>query len=170
MARVLEEVVVTTEVEEVCAFGLAVTGVTVRTIDCVVGGATGAADGNETDVEEEASVVTEAATAILGGTIVLENEVRVWLVIAIDVGVIVTLNAGCTNRLETGSIVLEWLESDDAWTPVGETNERNAPPENGAPNTREAELGVAECREGIGMSGRKPALELDSWDCCVEVG
>ena len=20
------------------------------------------------------------------------------------------------------------------------------------------------------MSGRKPALELDSWDCCVEVG
>ena len=103
----LDKVVVTSEVEKVCAFGSAVTGVTVRTVDCVVGGATGAADGNETDVEKEASVVTEAATAILGGTIVLEFVVGVWLLTAVDVGVIVTLNAGCTNRFETGSIVLE---------------------------------------------------------------
>ena len=83
------------------------TGVTVSTVDCVVDGATGAADDNGTNVEEEASVVTEAATAIIGGTIVLEIVVGVGLVTAVDIGVIVTLNAGCTNRLETGSIVLE---------------------------------------------------------------
>ena len=41
---------------------------------------------------------------------------------------------------------------------------------NGAPNTTEAEPGVAECGEGIGMSGQKPALALDSWDCCIEMG
>ena len=46
----LEESVVTTEIEEVCAFWSAVTGVTVSTVDCVVNGATGAADDNETDV------------------------------------------------------------------------------------------------------------------------
>ena len=131
----------------------------------MVDGATGAADDNKTDVEEEASVVTEAATAIISGTIVFEIVVGIKLVTAVDVGVIVTLNAGCTNRLETGSIVLERLESDGARAFVGETNERGALPENGAPNTTEAELGVADCGEGIGMSGRKPALKFDSWDC-----
>ena len=95
----LEELVVTIEVEELCVFESAVTNVTLRTVDCVVGGATGAADDNETDVEEKTSVVTKAATAILGSTIVLEIVVKVWLVTAVDVGVIVTLNAGCTNRL-----------------------------------------------------------------------
>ena len=165
----LEEAVVTTEVEEVCAFGSAVTGVTVSTVDCVVDGATGAANGNETDVELEASVVTEAATAILGGAIVLEIVVGVGLVTAVDVGVIVTLRAGCANRLETGSAVLRLLESDDACSLVGETNERGAPPENGALNTTNAEPGVEKCGEGIGISGREPALELDSWDCCVVV-
>ena len=109
VARVLEEAVVTTEVEEVCAFGSTVTGVTVSTVDCVVDGATGAGDNNETDVEEEASVVTEAATAILGGTIVPEIVVGVGLVTTVDIGVIVTFNAGCTNRLKTGRIVLERL-------------------------------------------------------------
>ena len=74
-----------------------------------------------------------------------EIVVGAGLVTAVDVGVIVTLNAGCTKSLETGSIVLERLESDDAWAHVGETNERGAPQENGAPNTTEAELGVAEC-------------------------
>ena len=135
---------VATEVEEVCALGSAVTGVTVNTVDCVVDGTTGAAGGNETNVDEEASVVTEAAAAAtLGGAIVLEIVVEAGLVTAVDVGVIVTLNAGCTNRLETGSIVLERLESDNAWAPVGETNERGVPPENGASNTTEAEPGVA---------------------------
>ena len=86
----LEESVVTTEIEEVCAFESAVTGATVSTVDCVVDDETGAADDNETDVEEEASVVTEAATTIIGGTIVLEIVVGVGLVTAVDVGVIVT--------------------------------------------------------------------------------
>ena len=66
---------------------------------------TGAAETNETDVDKEASVVT--AAAILGGAIVLETAVVAELVTAVDVGVIVTLNAGCANRLETASIVLE---------------------------------------------------------------
>ena len=91
-----------------------------------------------------------AAAATLGGAIVLEIVVGGGLVTAVDVGVIVTLNAGCTKRLETGSLVLERLESDDAWAFVVETNEIGAPPENGAPNTTEAEPGVAECEEGSG--------------------
>ena len=102
----LEEAVVTTEVEEVCAFKSALTGVTVSTVDSVVASTTGAADGNETDVEEEASVVTEAATAILGGAIVLETVVGAGPVTAVDVGIIVTLNARCANRFETVSEVL----------------------------------------------------------------
>ena len=95
-------------------------GVTVNTVDCVVEGTTAAAGGNETDVDEEASVVTAAAAAAtLGGAIVLEIVVGAGPVTAVDVGVIVTLNAGCTNRFETSSLVLERLESDDAWAPVG---------------------------------------------------
>ena len=97
MARVLEEAVVTTEVEEVCSFGSAVTGVTVSTFDCVVNGTTGAADGNEIDGENEDSAVTEASTAILGGAIVLETVVEAGPVTAVDVCVIVMLNAGCAN-------------------------------------------------------------------------
>ena len=83
-------------------------------------------------------MIAAAAVATLGGAIVPEIVVGTGLVTTVDVGVIVTLNAGCTIRLETGSIVLERLESDDAWAPVGETNERGAPPENGAPNTTKA--------------------------------
>ena len=159
------EVVNSTEVAEVCILGSVVPCVTVSTVNCVLDCTTGAADGNKTYIDEEISVVIAAAlAAILGGAIVIEIVVRAGLVTAVDVGLIVTLNAGCTNRLEIGSIVLKRLESDDAWAPVGETNERGAPPENCAPNTTEAELGVAECKEGIGMSGRKPAFELDSWD------
>ena len=102
------------------ALGSAVMGVTVNTVDCVVEGTTAAAGGNETDVDEEASVVTAAAAAAtLGGAIVLEIVVGAGPVTAVDVGVIVTLNAGCTNRFETSSLVLERLESDDAWAPVG---------------------------------------------------
>ena len=162
VSRVSAEVVSTTEVAGVCILGSVVQCVTVSTVDCVLDGTTGAADGNETDIDEEISVVIAAAAAAkLGGAIVPEIVVGAGLVTAVD-GVIVMLNAGCTNRLETGSIVLERLESDDAWAPVGEKNERGAPPENGAPNSTEAKLGVAECKEGIGMSGRKPVLELDS--------
>ena len=129
----------TTEVEEVCALGSAVTGVTVNTVDCVVDGTTRVAGGNETDVDKEASVViAAAASATLGGAIVLEIAVGAGLVTAVDVSVIVTLNAGCTNKLETGSIGFVRLELDDAWAPVGETNEKDAPPENGALNTTEA--------------------------------
>ena len=111
-----------------------------------------------------------AAAATLGSAIKLEAAMGADFVTVADVGVIVTLTAGCAKRFEAGCAVLERLESDDAWVPVGETNERGAPLENGAPNTTEAEPGVAECGEGIRMSGRKPALELDSWDCCIEVG
>ena len=164
------KLVSTTEVAGVCILKSVVPCVTVSTVDCVLDGTTGAADGNKTDIDEETSVViAAAAAATLGSAIVPEIVVEAGLVTAVDVGVIVTLNAGCTNRLETRSIVLERLESDDAWAFVRETNERNAPQENGAPNTTAAELGVAECGKGIGMSGRKPALEHDSWDCCIEV-
>ena len=165
----LEKVVVTTGVKEVCAFGSVVRGVTVSTVDCVIDGATGAVYGNKTNVQEEASVVTEAATAILGGAIVLQIVVGVGLATAVDFGVIVTLNIGCSNRLETGSAVLKRLVSDDACSIVGETNKRGAPPENVAPNTTDAKPGVEECGKRIGISGREPALELDSWDCYVVV-
>ena len=102
----LEETVVTTEVEKVCAFRSAITNVTVSTVGCVANHTTGTADGNKTDVDEEASVVTAAAPAKLGGAIVCETAVKAELVTAVDVGVIVTLNADCANRLETGSVVL----------------------------------------------------------------
>ena len=111
-----------------------------------------------------------AATATLGNAIVLEAAVGVEVVTAADVGVIVTLNACCAKRFEAGCAVFERLESDNAWVSVGETNERGAPLDHGAPNTKKAEPGVAEFGVGIGRSGRKPALEHDSWDCCTEVG
>ena len=110
----LEETDDTTEVEEVCALGSAVTGVTLNTVDCVVDGRTGAIDGIETDIDALDIVATKAATAILGGAIVLKIVVEAELVIAVDVGVIVTLNANCAKRLETGSVVLGRIESDDA--------------------------------------------------------
>ena len=111
-----------------------------------------------------------AAAATLGSAIVLEAALGAEVVTAADIGVIVTLNPGCAKRFEADCAVLERLESDDACVPVGETNERGAPLENGAQNTTETDPGVAYCGEGIGMSGRKPALELDNWDCCIEVG
>ena len=95
----LEETVDTTEVEVVCLLGAVVTGVTVSTVDCVVDGITGAAGGceidvavgAEDDVDEEAGVTTEAAVAILGGTIKLEEAVVAELMTAVGIGVIVTL-------------------------------------------------------------------------------
>ena len=93
----------TTEVAEVCVLGSVVPGVTVSTVDCVLDGTTGAADGYETDIDEEASVVTAAtAAATLGSAIVLEAAVGAEVVTAADVGVIVTLNAGCAKRFEAG--------------------------------------------------------------------
>ena len=128
MSRLSAEVVSTTEVAGVCKLGSVVPCVTVSTVDCLLDGTTGAADSNETDIDIKTSVViAAAATASLGGAILLEIMVGAGLVTAVDVGVIVTLNAGCTNRLETGSIVLKRLASNDAWAPVGETNERGAP-------------------------------------------
>ena len=43
-----------------------------------------------------------AAPATLGSAIVLEAAVRDEVVTAADVGVIVTLNAGCAKRFEAG--------------------------------------------------------------------
>ena len=57
--------------------------------------------------------------------------------IAVDVCVIVTFNAGCKNRNETCNVVFELLESDNMW--VGETNEKEAPTKSDAPNTAVAE-------------------------------
>ena len=123
------EIVSTTEIAGVCILGSVVSCVTVSTVYCVLDGTTGAADGNETDIDEKTSVViAAAAAATLGGEIVPEIVVKAGLVTAVDVGVIVTLNTCCTNRLETGSIVLERIEPDDAWAPINETNERGAPP------------------------------------------
>ena len=171
VSRVSAEVVDTTEVAKVRVLGSVVLGVTVSTVDCVLDGTTRADHTNEKDIDEEASVVAAAAAAAtLGSAIVLETAVKAEVVTVADVGVIVTLNAGCVNRFESCCAVLKRLESDDAWVLVGVTNERGAPLENGAPNTTKAEPGVAECGEEIGMSGRKPAIEIDSWDCCIEVG
>ena len=64
-------------------------------------GTTKAADGNETDIDEEASVVTAAAApATLGSAIVIEAAEGAEVATAADVGVIVTLNAGCAKRFE----------------------------------------------------------------------
>ena len=106
MAGVLEETVVTTEVEEACALGSAITGITVNTVDCVVDCTTGAAGGCETDVavgaadgvDEEASVTTVETAARLGGAIALEIAVGAELVTSVNVGVIVTLNAGLREQ------------------------------------------------------------------------
>ena len=103
VARVSAEVVSTTEVADVCVLGSVVLGVTVNTVDCVLDGTTGAADGNETDIDEEASVVTAAAAAAtVGSAIVLEAAVGAEVVTPAEVGVIVTLNAGCAKRFEAG--------------------------------------------------------------------
>ena len=76
MPRVSAEVVDTTEVAEDCVLGSVVPGVAVSIVDCVLDGMTGAAVGNETDIDEEASVVTAAASATtLGSAIVLEAAV-----------------------------------------------------------------------------------------------
>ena len=90
----LEEIDDTIEIEKACSLGSAVTDVTVNTVDCVVDGTTGGANGTESDVDAVDSVATEAATAILGGAIVLETVLEAGLVTAVDVGVIVTLNVG----------------------------------------------------------------------------
>ena len=104
------EVVDTTEVAEVCALRSVVPSITVSTVDCVIDSTTKAADGNETDIDEEASVVTAAAAAAtLGSAIVLETAVGAKVVTAADVGVIVTLNAGCAKRFEAGCAVLKRL-------------------------------------------------------------
>ena len=101
VSRVSAEVVSTTEVAEVCVLGSLVPGVTVSAVDCVLDCTTGAADGNETDIDEEASVVTAAAAAAtLGNAIVLEAAVGNEVVTASDVVVIVTLNTGCAKRFE----------------------------------------------------------------------
>ena len=167
MAQVLEEAVDTTEVEEVIAFWSVVTGVTVNTVDCFVKGATEASDGNNTDVEREDTVVTTEAIEILSGVIVLEFVDGVGLVTAIDIVVIVTFNGGCADELVTSNAVLRRLESNDTCCLVSETNDKNALPENGALNTRNAEPEVEKCGERIGISNREPALELDSWGCFV---
>ena len=52
-------------------------------------------------------MIAAAAVATLGGAIVPEIVVGTGLVSTVDVGAIVTLNADCTIRFETGSIVLE---------------------------------------------------------------
>ena len=52
------------------------------------------------------SLATEEAIAILGGAMALETAVKAKLVTAVNVGVNVTLNAGCAKRLETASVVL----------------------------------------------------------------
>ena len=70
MSRVSEEVVSTTEVAAVCVLGSVVPGITVNTVDCVLDGTIGAADSSVTDIDEDASVVTEAAaTTTLGNAI-----------------------------------------------------------------------------------------------------
>ena len=115
MSLVSTKVVSTTEVAEVCVLGSVVPSVTVSTVHCVLDGTTGTADGNETDVDEEASVVTAAAAAAtLGNAIILEAAMVTDVVTVADVGVIVTLNAGCGKRFEAGCAGLERLESDDA--------------------------------------------------------
>ena len=115
MALVSEEIVVTTEVEEICALGSAITSVTVSTVDCLVDGTTRAAGDFETnitvgaadDFDEEISVATEAEAAIHGGACTFETAVGAELVTVVSVGIIDTLNAGCSNRFETGSEALE---------------------------------------------------------------
>lgn len=92
-----------------------VTGVSVSTLDCVVNGPTQAACGFATDdavraahdVYSKASVVIEAKAAILGGASTFETALKAELVIAVLVCVIIRLNVGCANRLETGSVVLK---------------------------------------------------------------
>ena len=129
---------------------MAVTSVTVSTVNCVSALTTGAADGSKTDVavaaaddvDEEASVTTEAAAAILGGAITLEITVVAEFVTAVVVGVIVTLNVGCANRLETGSVAIKRLESNEMWAAVGDTNER--------------------CQQTMLRTGPKPSLESRS--------
>ena len=102
------EVVDITEVAEVCVLGLVVPGVTVSTVECELDGTTKAADINETDIDEEASVVTTAAGADrLGSAILLEAAVGAEVVTIADFGVIVTLNVGCAKRFEAGCAVLE---------------------------------------------------------------
>ena len=113
--RMSAEVVDTTEVAKVCVLESVVPGVTVSTVDCVLDNTTGEAEGNETDIDEEASVVTaSAATATLGSAIVLKAALEAEVVTLADVGVIVTLNAGCAKKFEAGCAVLDRLESDDA--------------------------------------------------------
>ena len=46
VSRVCAEIVSTTKVAEICVLGLVVPDVTVNTVDCVLDGTTGAADGN----------------------------------------------------------------------------------------------------------------------------
>ena len=71
----LEETVVTTENKEVCVFRSTITSVTVSTVYFIVYSATKATDGNQTNVVEDASVVTAAAAAIiLGCAIALETN------------------------------------------------------------------------------------------------
>ena len=86
---------------EVCVLRSVVPCVIVSKVDCVLDGTTGAADGNETNIDEKASVVTAAApAATINSAIVLEAAVKAEVVTVADVGVIVTLNEGCAKRFE----------------------------------------------------------------------
>lgn len=58
------------------------------------------------DGDEEASVTTQAAAARYGGAITYDTAAGAELVTAVGVGVIVTLNAECTNKLKTGNVFL----------------------------------------------------------------
>ena len=53
------------------------------------------------------------------------------------------------------------------WAIGNETNERDAPPENGAFNTTKAKPQVKRIGEEIEMSGREAAIKVDSWNCCI---
>lgn len=100
----------TTEVAEVCVLGSIVLGVTVSTVDDLLDGTTKTTDGNETNIDEKASVTGAAEAATLGSAIVNEVAVNEEVVTVPDVGVIVTFNAGCAKKFEAGCAVLERLE------------------------------------------------------------
>ena len=100
MSLVSTEVVSTTDVAEICVLGSVVPGVTVSTVDCVLDGTTGAADGNETDINEEVSVVTgAAAAATLGSAIILEAAMGADVVTVADVGVIKNVERGLREEI-----------------------------------------------------------------------
>ena len=106
-----------------------------------------------------------AATAIFGGTIVLKIVVRAKLVNAVDVDIIIKLHSCCANKFKSESTVLRQLKSHNALFVFGDTNEKGSPPENCAPDTSDAEPGVADCVERIELCGERLTLVRESWDC-----